>query len=162
MVLCLAPLLHNWRRYCLTNTILVSHSVGITVAAGSTATLEGTLWGSGEWANGTDWSGAGTFINGTVNIWDDPRFLDPAGGDYHISRDSAAIDDGVYSGVTEDIDGEPRPAGMGYDIGADEVPNLVRYVATDGIDSGDCSSPAGRCLTLQYAVDQAWEGDGSA
>ena len=36
------------------NTILVTLSIGITVAAGSTATLESALWGSGEWANETD------------------------------------------------------------------------------------------------------------
>jgi hypothetical protein len=49
-----------------TNTILVSHTVGIRVTAGNTATLEATLWGSGPWANDTDWGGAGTVITGTL------------------------------------------------------------------------------------------------
>ena len=49
----------------LTNTILVSQTVGITVAANSTATLIGTLWGSGAWANGINWGGEGTIV-GTV------------------------------------------------------------------------------------------------
>ncbi|GBD08548.1 hypothetical protein HRbin22_00788 [Candidatus Thermoflexus japonica] len=104
----------------LTNTILVSHTVGITVAAGSTATLEATLWGSGPWANGTDWGGNGTVVTGTVNIWGDPAFVDPAGGNYHIGPGSAAINAGVNAGVATDIDGDPRPIGAGYDIGADE------------------------------------------
>jgi hypothetical protein len=104
----------------LVNTILVSHTVGITVTAGSTATLESTLWGIGAWANGTDWGGAGAILTGLVNVWGDPDFASPAGGDYHIRRGSAAVDAGVNAGVTTDIDGDPRPIGAGFDIGADE------------------------------------------
>jgi uncharacterized repeat protein (TIGR01451 family) len=109
----------------LTNTILVSHTVGIVVTAGwectSTAALEATLWGTGTWANETDWGGAGIILTGTVNSWDDPAFVNPDTGDYHISPGSGAIDTGVDAGVITDIDGEPRPYGLGYDIGADEL-----------------------------------------
>jgi hypothetical protein len=98
-----------------TNTILVGHTVGITVAAGSTATLEATLWHD----NGADTSGPGTVITGTVNIYGDPAFLDPLNGDYHIGPTSAAIDQGVPAGVTTDIDGQPRDASP--DLGADEL-----------------------------------------
>jgi hypothetical protein len=112
--------IENGAAVALTNTILVSHTVGITVTAGSTATLEGTLWGSGSWANGTDWGGDGDIFTGTVNIWGNPALLDPDGGDYHIGPASAAIDAGVDAGVTDDVDGDTRPQGSGYDIGADE------------------------------------------
>ena len=45
---------------------------------------------------------------------------------YHLSLNSAAIDKGVNAGVTEDIDGESRPRGIGYDLGADEFwPKMV-------------------------------------
>ena len=104
----------------MTNTILVSHTVGISVTAGSTATLDATLWGSGAWANGSDWDGDGTIITGTVNLWGDPAFVDPDGGNYHIGPGSAAIDAGVDAGVTDDVDGDARPQESGYDIGADE------------------------------------------
>lgn len=104
----------------MTNTILVSHTVGISVTAGSTATLEATLWGSGPWANGTDWGGTGVIATGTVNLWGDPAFVNPDGGDYHIGASSAAVNAGVDAGVTTDIDGDTRPWGSGYDIGADE------------------------------------------
>jgi hypothetical protein len=33
------------------------------------------------------------------------------------------------------------------------------YVAITGTDSGNCSTPVSACLTIQYAVDQASEGD---
>ena len=105
----------------MTNTILVSHTVGITVTANSTATLEATLWGDGAWANTTDWGGAGHITTGTVNVWGDPAFVDPDGGDYHLGPGSAAIDAGVDAGVLTDIDGDPRPIGLGFDIGADEA-----------------------------------------
>lgn len=40
------------------------------------------------------------------------------------------------------------------------APQLTtRYVATTGTDSGDCSSPASPCATIQYAHDQATTGD---
>lgn len=109
----------------LTNTILLSHTVGISVTTGSTASLEGTLWGSGAWANGIDWNGAGTIVTGTVNIGGNPDFVNPDNGDYLIGVDSAARDAGIDAGVTTDIDGDPRPVGTGYDIGADEFAHRI-------------------------------------
>ena len=105
----------------LTNNIIVSHTVGISVTAGSTATLEATLWGSGPWANLSDWVSEGAISTGSVNVLGDPSFVNPAGGDYHIRPGSAAINVGVDAGVAVDIDGDTRPLGSGYDIGADEV-----------------------------------------
>jgi PKD repeat protein len=108
----------------LTNTIITSQSIGIYVPGGNnqnTVVMEGTLWGSGAWANGQDWAGGGPIYTGTVNVWGDPGFVNPENGDYHISYGSAAIDAGIDAGVYTDIDGEPRPAGAGFDIGADEL-----------------------------------------
>jgi uncharacterized repeat protein (TIGR01451 family) len=98
----------------MTNSILVSQTVGITVTAGSTATLNGALW----FGNGANTGGAGDI---TVNheITGDLAFA-PDG--YHLTAASAAIDQGVDAGVTTDIDGDPRPIGAGYDLGADEFP----------------------------------------
>ncbi len=104
----------------LTNTILVAHPVGITISLGSRAILEATLWGSGDWANGRDVDGDGTVGVGTVNVWGDPAFVDPFSDNFHIQFASAARDAGIPAGVTSDIDGDPRPAGAGYDMGADE------------------------------------------
>jgi hypothetical protein len=109
----------------LTNTILVSHTVGIRVRDGGSATLEATMWGTGIWANETDWAGDGTIITGTVNLWGNPAFVDPGAGDYHLESGSAATDTGVQAGVSDDIDDEPRPIGPGYDMGADEAGVVV-------------------------------------
>jgi parallel beta-helix repeat protein len=105
----------------LTNTILVSHTVGITVAAGNTATLDTTLWGNGVWANGEDWGGAGTIITGSRNYWGDPALVNPDAGDYHLGPGSAAIDRGVETEIDIDIDGDLRPIGPAPDVGADEA-----------------------------------------
>jgi len=112
----------------LTNTILVSHTVGITVAEGNKAILEATLWGAGNWANESDWGGLGIIHTGTVNIWGDPQFVNPYLGDYHIGIGSAARDNGNSAGIDNDIDGEARPFWFAYDIGADEAwPDFIQY-----------------------------------
>ena len=104
----------------LVNTILVSHTLGINVTDGCTATLDATLWGSGVWANGDDWGGAGD-ISTFRDDWDDPAFVDPASADFHITPASAAMDSGVASAVVTDIDGNARPYGVAPDRGADEI-----------------------------------------
>jgi len=129
----------GYQTAALTNTILVSHTVGITVTDGNTAILESTLWGSGAWANGADTGGAGTIITGTRNYWDDPAFVDPGAGDYHISPGSAAIDVGVDAGVTVDIDGESRPTGTYPDLGVDEFPaalSVTKEADPDPVQAG--------------------------
>lgn len=97
----------------LTNTIVFSHTVGITVTTGNTATLHATLWH----ANGTNADGTGTVLTGTINVTGDPAF---ASDGYHLTNSSAAIDEGLDAGVETDMDAEVRPQGTGYDIGADE------------------------------------------
>lgn len=103
----------NYSTVTLTNTILVSHSVGIMVTAGNTATLSATLW----YANGTDYN---SNVFHTNDHTGDPAFANPSAGDYHLTSSSAAIDAGVDAGVTMDIDSDTRPRGAGFDLGADE------------------------------------------
>ena len=109
----------------LTNTILVGHSVGAYGNGDTAISLHATLWGSGAWANDSDWSGSGT-IEHTADYWGDPAFVDPGAGDYRIGSSSAAIDRGVDAEVDSDIDGDPRPlpAGGGFDLGADEYAEI--------------------------------------
>jgi len=108
----------NQSTVALTNTILVSHTVGVAVTQGNTATLNATLWH----INGTDYSGNVIHVNDRSG---DPDF-DPDG--YHLPPISAAIDAGVDAGVTTDIDGDARPQGQGHDIGADEFRQSYIYL----------------------------------
>jgi hypothetical protein len=111
----------NFATLAFTNTIIAGHhGDGIWAGAGTTVTLEATLW----YDNGTDTDGPGNIVPGAVNVYGDPAFVDPTTGDYHLSSDSAAIDEGVDAGVTVDIDGQTRPYGPDYDIGADEYVKL--------------------------------------
>ena len=50
-----------------------------------------------------------------------PAFVSPATGDYHIGHDSAAIDRGMDTWLTIDIDGDGPPIGPLPDLGADEA-----------------------------------------
>jgi uncharacterized repeat protein (TIGR01451 family) len=101
----------------LANTILVSHTIGVTVSEGAYATLEATLWGTGAWANDRDTDGAGTLVTGTLNLWQEPGF---APGRYHLGINSPAVDAGTDAGLSSDLDGQPRPHLDGFDLGADE------------------------------------------
>jgi hypothetical protein len=102
----------NGNNVILTNTILVSQTIGIAVNAGSTARLNGVLW----FGNGSNTSGAG-LISVTNEVTGNPTFKSDG---YHLCPSSAAKDTGVNAGVTSDIDGEARPWGSGFDIGANE------------------------------------------
>jgi hypothetical protein len=80
------------------------------------------------------------------NLNQDPRFV--GGSDYHLLRDSPCIDSGVEAGVSEDVDGDPRPQGGGYDIGADEYPSGCSDNDLDGYgnpESPTCASPGLDC-----------------
>ncbi len=101
------------------NTIVASHTVGIYAPgqdAENIVVAGGILW-SGNTSN--TW-GSGTFFLSNERTGD-PRFVNPAGGDYHIGSGSAALDNGIVTDVTDDVDGQARPHYGGYDLGADEA-----------------------------------------
>ena len=96
----------------LTNNLIYSHTYGVIVVPTSTVWLYNTLFH----ANDSDTSGAGEIHNTDPITGQDP-LLDAS---YRLGAGSPAIDAGVDTGVSTDIDGDPRPLGDGYDIGADE------------------------------------------
>ena len=60
----------------------------------------------------------GTLNWGPGNIDTDPLFVGES--DYHLTDDSPCIDKGTDAGVYDDIDGDARPWGAGFDMGSDE------------------------------------------
>lgn len=58
------------------------------------------------------------------DLWgDDPRFVAPHDNDFHLLPDSPNIDAGSsLAAVLNDLDGNQRPRGQGYDRGAYEYP----------------------------------------
>ncbi len=70
----------------------------------------------------------------------DPLFAGP--GDFHLTAGSPCIDAGMAVEVFFDMDGDPRPSGCGYDIGADENPDCHDC---DGDHYPDASCGGGDC-----------------
>jgi len=63
--------------------------------------------------------GIGTYQSD--NLFTDPHFVNPGGGDFSLRSDSPAIDRGAHlPAVPFDYSGVSRPQGNGYDIGAFE------------------------------------------
>ena len=62
--------------------------------------------------------------NSLVSYLDIDIFVDPINFNLHLLEASNAVDNGTSVGVpSEDYDGNPRPIGQGYDIGAYEYQN---------------------------------------
>jgi hypothetical protein len=116
--------------------------------SGSVATVVNSIiWGNGGTAISNDDVDSSALLthtcaqggwDGVGNIDADPMFIDPGywddngtpadtsddfwvDGDYHPSASSPCIDTGdPATTLTEDIEGNPRPSGSGYDMGAYE------------------------------------------
>ncbi len=115
----------------LVNTIFSTHTVGIE-ATGGAAVLTSTLWHN----NATPATGNVLRSN---DHFGEPAFAYPAGMDYHLTTESDAVDRGVDAGLREDVDGDMRPAGQGYDLGADELRvglSVVKSASPDPVEAG--------------------------
>jgi hypothetical protein len=81
---------------------------------------------------------------GNTPVMGDPLFENAAASDFRLQQNSPAIDRAVSTGApVQDYEGNPRPTGNGYDIGAYEfTPALKLYLA-----------PADRALHLRWTVN---------
>jgi hypothetical protein len=104
------------------NNIITGAQFGVQAKTGSVINADYNLLGVCRFKY-TTWWGQGTVNWGENNLFQvDPKLVDPANDDFHIAVDSPAVDAGVSDlGVDIDMDGDLRPMGYGYDIGADEV-----------------------------------------
>jgi hypothetical protein len=67
------------------------------------------------------WFGAGRGPgNFKANVAADPAFVNPDVFDFHLRAGSPAIDAGMNTGIAADFDGNARPQGAAFDLGAFE------------------------------------------
>jgi hypothetical protein len=98
----------------LTNTIFSGYAVGVqTGPFVASITVNGVLW------NNVTTPTVGSGITATNVYTGSAAFVNPAARDYHLTGSSAALNRGVASGLTVDLDGDARPA-TAPDLGADE------------------------------------------
>jgi parallel beta-helix repeat protein len=92
------------------------------------------------------------FTKDLNDISRDPLFVDPENGDYHLQRGSPCIDAGTSQGAPDtDMDGNSRPKGAGYDMGAYE------HAKDDG--GGDDGSSSGGCFVATAAYGSGMADD---
>jgi hypothetical protein len=104
----------------ITNTIVSNYVVGISQTSGLLNADHNLFFTTTP----TQTSGV-TVTWGAHNLSGDPKFVNPAAGNYRLALGSPAIDSGVDAGVMTDLTGLSRPRGNGFDMGAYEfVPPL--------------------------------------
>jgi hypothetical protein len=102
----------------MSNTLLISHAVGISVTGLATSVrADGLLWHNTPVTTAV-FTTTNTILNISNAHWGDPLF---AADGYHLTAGSVAIDMGVETAVTGDIDNDSRPHGEAPDLGADEL-----------------------------------------
>ena len=112
---------------------IAQNAGGIYCWGNGTATVSNSIL----WNNSDDLYGCSATYSciqnndaGTGNIHNNPLFVDPDKGNYHISSTSPCINTGnpggSYSGLT-DIDGQPRVLDGRVDIGADEFSSSLSW-----------------------------------
>jgi PKD repeat protein/polygalacturonase len=80
---------------------------------------------------------------GTAPLFTNPMFVDATHGNFHLNSTSPCIDTGNSTLVPSfDFDGNARPQGFGYDIGAYEYVTKKYYVSNSGKDSNDGMFPS--------------------
>jgi hypothetical protein len=107
------------------------------------AAATSAVW-RGTFLNNLFWSVPAGWPTGNGNLNANPSFANAAAYDLHLAAGSAAVDTGLtLAEVTDDVDGDPRPVGTAYDIGADEF-RFVGDINADGhVDAGDLLLLAG-------------------
>ena len=110
----IAIFLENSSTLTLKDSLISSYMTGVDIEAGTTLTEDYNLVNN---TTNFDVQSGGTHTPGGHSIaTQDPHFVNPSAGDYHLLSSSPAIGNGINLGVTTDLDGNAR---LGrWDIGA--------------------------------------------
>ncbi|MGE5351160.1 MAG: T9SS type A sorting domain-containing protein [Acidobacteriota bacterium] len=104
---------------------------------------------------------AGTHYTG--DIWgSDPKFVNPAGRDYHLQQTSPLIDKGfVLTDLSSDFSGTARPQGTCYDMGAYEyasstvVVNPTTDITSPKVTGASLTSSSKLVITFSEKISTA-------
>jgi hypothetical protein len=107
-----------------TSLAAVAEFKGVQVRNGTNIIVKNNLASAPNW-DPTSWrkvciESAVTIEQSNNLLLDDPGFVNAAGADFHLQSNSPAKDAGTAVLVLEDFDGNSRPLGTAYDIGAHE------------------------------------------
>ena len=127
-----------------THTLVYSHSIGAETEDSDPAAITMTL---------TLWDAVPVQTVGAVNALGNITGTSAFAADgYHLTVASDAIDQGVDAGITDDVDGQPRPMGDAPDLGADEFPVSADLAL---LKTGPSNGTAGQMLTYTLTITNA-------
>src|SRR5262249_48862702 len=127
----------------ITDTIFTSHTIALEQAGGTVFQDYNLFFGNGT-------NSAGAVGGGAHSLTGNPRFVNPEGDNYHLGSGSLAVDAGTNAGVSSDFEGDPRPQGLGFDIGFDESPYTA--LANVGVINTSTASERQPGQTLAYTL----------
>ncbi|MCK4306788.1 right-handed parallel beta-helix repeat-containing protein [candidate division WOR-3 bacterium] len=95
-------------------------------------------------------------IYGRDSVVGNPDFISPSVAGFHLQEDSPAIDKGssIYA-PNDDFDGNPRPQGAGYDIGAFEYtePGIEeKTISSPKLSTQVYPNPCNELLAISYQL----------
>lgn len=103
--------------------------VGVKMDDNLIEALSGGSYVSGDTGSTPAIGGSNNLLDGagaappylTGSVSGAPLFANAAGGDFHLTAQSPAVDHGTTTAAPTDLDGNPRPQGAAFDIGAYEL-----------------------------------------
>lgn len=147
----------------ISNSLVISNTNrGLVVAGDSPAVAYNDFYGNGV----SNYGGIPDQTGSNGNISADPRFVDAAAGDFHLTTLSPAMDSGdPRTTLAVDFEDDIRPSSQGFDMGADEIgtcfartsrlPGTIfgnPQAAVDASQSGDTVDVSGTCYGV-HSID---------
>lgn len=122
-----------WHNCTITdNKYIYNDRSNAVISSDSLSMTNCILWNSGSEIRGTSIEVTHSIVRGGFpgngNLDEDPRFVDPEGGDYRLLRNSPAIDSSGPTDLATDLDGNPRPVDLiGFRRDGDEAFDIGCY-----------------------------------
>jgi Big-like domain-containing protein/BACON domain-containing protein len=132
------------------NTVLTSANVASAIEFRFAGTTGGEVRNNLADARINFRDGATATVSGNLLTATSGMFVNPAAGDLHLlSTATAAIDKApALAAVINDFDGDSRPQGSAYDIGADEFRSTASIPTSLSLTAPPVTAPANASVTV--------------